>query len=219
MQIDGIMWALEACYLFGIWPRAGFGRNLWSHHPDATLAEEGGCLVRRRTCGIPTVRKYCYRWRINKRAAVMVVAEGVASMVLTGMMQPPFPLVLWCEVVRQALTSQEKCVLVLWHSSAADEALHPCMLFVVLCITVLAFRVGRSGGKFSFGQGFSVYGSMIFRMVARRVINWGVGMLQGGMPYSIHRVPLFCKALASSFEFCSISFVPLQYVDCWRPKS
>jgi hypothetical protein len=150
---------------------------------------------------------------------VMVVAEGVASMVLTGMMQPPFPLVLWCEVVRQALTSQEKCVLVLWHSSAADEALHPCMLFVVLCITVLAFRVGRSGGKFSFGQGFSVYGSMIFRMVARRVINWGVGMLQGGMPYSIHRVPLFCKALASSFEFCSISFVPLQYVDCWRPKS
>jgi len=65
---------------------------LCSHHPDATLAEEGGCLVRRRTCGIPTVRKCCYRWRINKRAAVMVVAEGVASMVLTGMMQPSLSL-------------------------------------------------------------------------------------------------------------------------------
>jgi hypothetical protein len=92
------------------------------------------------------------------------------------------------------------------------------MLFVVLCITVLGFRVGRSGGKFGFGQGFSVYGSMISRMVARRrVINWGAGMLPGGMPYSIHWVPLFCKALTSSFEFCSISFVPLQYVNCWRP--
>lgn len=168
------MWALEACYLFGIWPQAGFGRNLWSHHPDATLSEEGDCLVhRRRTCGIPTVRKCCYKWRINERAAVMVVAEGLASMVITGMMKPSLSLgiMVWsC----QAGTSQEKCILVLWHSSAADEALHPCMLFVVLCITVLAFRVGRSGGKFSFGQGFSVYGSMISRMVARRrVINWG----------------------------------------------
>jgi hypothetical protein len=69
------------------------------------------------------------------------------------------------------------------------------MLFVVLCITVLAFRVGRSGGKFSFGQGFSVYGSMISRMVARRrVINWG---------------QVCCEACLTVFIGCHCSVKPL----------